>query len=123
VYLQETRRWLWGAWSMARPLRPGQLMRSHGLGYVASERLIRHHTLLEARRYAWIGMLGLAALAARLACAFAEVALPAAWGSVLMGCAMLCVGLHLLLAQRAARPRILQEANAIRDARRTAAPR
>lgn len=121
--LQEARRWLWGGWPMMRPLRPGQLMRSHGLGYVESDRLIRHHTQLEARRYGWIGAVGLAALATRLLCAFADATVPAAWGTWLTGCAALCIGLHLLLAQRAARPRILQEADALRDSRRTAAPR
>lgn len=121
--LEEARRALWGGWPMLRPLQPGQLMRSHGLGYAESDRLIRHHTWVEARRYHGIGTLGLAALVARLLCAFAGASLPAAWGSLLTGCAALCVGLHLWLAQRAARPRILEEADAIADSRRTAAPR
>ncbi|HEV2540657.1 MAG TPA: hypothetical protein VGU03_13275 [Frateuria sp.] len=116
-------RWLWIGWSATRPLRPGQPMRSHGLGYAESERLIRHHTLLQAHRCGWIGMAGLAALAARLLCAFADPAVPAWLGRVLPGCATLCTGLRLIQVQRAARPRILRDADALRDGRRTAAPR
>lgn len=108
---------------MLRPLQPGQLMRSHGLGYVESDRLIRHHTRIEAHRYRWSGAIGLSALVARLLCALDGASLPPAWGNLLMGCAALGVGLHLWLAQRAARPRILEEADAIRDSRRTAVPR
>lgn len=113
-------RWLWGGWAVARPLRPGQLMRCYGLGYAQAVHLIQHHTCQHARRHAWLGGIGLAALALRLACTFGDVAIPAGVGGLLLACAAPGVSLQRLLAQCAARPHILREAAMLGAQRRTA---
>lgn len=96
----------WFQWGT--PPRASRLAHRYGIGYAQADRIIRHQVWLQWRRFGWLGAIALVPLVADLACEFAGRTGPAT--PLLLAGASLGIGLQLWLAQRAAWPAIIQEA-------------
>lgn len=91
-------------------IRPEWLAARYGLRLSVARAVVREHSLRQWWRHRGLAIPTTALWLAGLADAFGLVALPPQWRGLVMPAALLLLGLHLWLAQRAARVTILAEA-------------
>lgn len=91
-------------------IRPEWLAARYGLRLPVARAVVRDHSLRQWRRYGWLAPPTAALWLTSVAGDFGWVTLPRGWGGLMVVAALALLGLHLWLAQRAARMTILVEA-------------